>query len=61
MIKNPVWRTPLLMLLAVWGLVLVLYWPTASAMATIWWRSDTYGWLEIWCRSMPSRSSLSWP
>ena len=42
MIKNPVWRTPLLMLLAVWGLVLVLYWPTASAMATIWWRSDTY-------------------
>lgn len=42
MIKNPVWRTPLLALLALWALVLLLYWPTASAMATIWWRSDTY-------------------
>lgn len=42
MMKNPVWRTPLLTLLVVWGLVLVLYWPTASAMAAIWWRSDTY-------------------
>lgn len=42
MMKNPVWRVPLLTLLAVWGLVLVLYWPTASAMAAIWWRSDTY-------------------
>ena len=40
--KTSVWRTPLLVLLAVWAAVLVLYWPTASAMATIWWRSDTY-------------------
>lgn len=42
MMKTSVWRVSLLMLLALWAAVLVLYWPTASAMATIWWRSDTY-------------------
>ncbi len=40
--KTAAWRTPLLTLLALWTVVLVLYWPTASAMASIWWRSDTY-------------------
>ncbi|MBP7131711.1 MAG: exosortase A [Aquabacterium sp.] len=40
--KTPAWRVPLLMLLTLWAAVLVLYWPTASAMASIWWRSDTY-------------------
>lgn len=40
--KTTVWRTPLFMLLALWVVVLVLYWPTAAGMATIWWRSDTY-------------------
>src|SRR5690606_13126299 len=36
------WRQPLFLLLAVWCVILALYWPTASAMAAIWWRSDTY-------------------
>ena len=40
--KTTAWRTPLLTLLGLWVVVLVLYWPTASGMATIWWRSDTY-------------------
>lgn len=40
--RAQVWRTPLFALVATWALVLVLYWPTASAMAAIWWRSDTY-------------------
>lgn len=40
--KTQVWRTSLFALVALWVLVLVLYWPTASAMAAIWWRSDTY-------------------
>lgn len=42
MLKSPIWRVSLLALLSVWMLVLVMYWPTASAMASIWWRSDTY-------------------
>ncbi|MEJ5897924.1 exosortase A [Aquabacterium sp. G14] len=37
-----VWRKPLWMLMLLWAVVLVAYWPTASGMATIWWRSDTY-------------------
>lgn len=37
-----VWRKPLWMLMLLWVVVLVSYWPTASGMATIWWRSDTY-------------------
>jgi exosortase A len=36
------WRHSLMVLLALAGTVLALYWRTAVEMAGIWWRSDTY-------------------
>lgn len=36
------WRLPLALLAVLCLMILALYWSTASAMAAIWWRSETY-------------------
>lgn len=68
------WRLPLLALVAAWGLVVALYYPTGAAMVEIWNRSETFAhawvvppisaWL-VWrlrgeLAAMTPRPSLVW-
>ena len=59
------WRSPLALLLVLWLALLALYASTASAMALIWWRSDTYAHgmvvplVSLWLAWRARRSALA--